>query len=70
MVPETRNQLLVIFHGKSADGHPVRLLQHVSQLSVLLVALPKVNKEPRRIGFELQKKLDPEKLDPAPDETA
>lgn len=49
---------LVIFYGTNADGHPVELLQHVTQVSVLLVALPKEHEQPRRIGFELQSKLE------------
>jgi hypothetical protein len=48
---------LIIFHGKNRDGLPVKLLQHVSQISILLVALPKVHDLPRRIGFELEKSL-------------
>lgn len=50
---------LVIFYGTNADGRPVELLQHVTQVSVLLVALPKEHAEPRRIGFALQSKLEP-----------
>jgi hypothetical protein len=50
---------LVIFHGTNLDGRPVQLLQHVTQVSVLLVALPKEHERPRRIGFDLQQKLDP-----------
>jgi hypothetical protein len=50
---------LVKFYGTTSDGRPVELLQHVSQISVLLVALPiQPNKQPRRIGFELVKDLE------------
>jgi hypothetical protein len=49
---------LIIFDGRNLDGHPVQLLQHVTQISVLLVAVPKAAQEARRIGFELQKKLE------------
>ncbi len=49
---------LVIFYGHNADGHAVELLQHVTQVSVLLVAVPKEKDEPRRIGFDLQRSLD------------
>lgn len=48
---------IIIFYGKSQDGK-VELLQHISQLSVLLVALKKVHEEPRRIGFELMKSVE------------
>lgn len=50
---------LITFEGTNADGRPVRLLQHISQISVLLVALPVEKGPPRRIGFDLVKKLDP-----------
>ncbi len=56
---------LVTFQGTNADGRPVQLLQHISQISVLLVALPVEKGAPRRIGFDLVKKLDP-----APGETS
>lgn len=48
---------MVIFYGRNADDRPVELLQHLSQLSVLLVAV-KPATEPRRIGFVLQERLD------------
>ena len=44
---------VITFSGTSPDGNRVELLQHISQLSVLLVALKKVHQEPRRIGFGL-----------------
>lgn len=50
-----RNPSMIVFVGKNADGRPVRLLQHHSQLSVLLVALAKQGDQPaRRIGFDLE----------------
>ena len=48
---------MITFTGRVQDGKSVKLLQHISQLSVLLVALKKVHEEPRRIGFELLKSL-------------
>jgi len=46
---------LVTFQGKSDDGRRMHLIQHVSQVSVVLRAVPKA--EPhgpaRRIGFDL-----------------
>jgi len=47
----------VIFHGTNPDGNPVELIQHLSQVSVLLVAMPKEGDEPRRIGFILEEQL-------------
>jgi hypothetical protein len=49
---------LVIFYGKSSEGKPLQLLQHQSQVNVLLVAVPKEGAKPRRIGFELMSKLE------------
>lgn len=48
---------LVIFYGRNLEGRPVQLLQHVTQVSVLLVALPRQEEKPRRIGFQLEQKL-------------
>lgn len=47
---------IVTFFGKNEVGEPVQLVQHVSQLSVLLVALRKQEERPRRIGFVLDRK--------------
>lgn len=43
---------IVTFHGVTETGEIVQLIQHVSQLSVLLVAMKRVTNEPKRtIGF-------------------
>lgn len=43
---------IVTFYGITDSGDKVQLIQHVSQLSVLLVAMKKQSEEPRRpIGF-------------------
>lgn len=46
---------LLSFYGTDADGARTQLVQHVSQLNVLLRAMPKepARKEPNRIGFRL-----------------
>lgn len=49
---------IITFHGYDGEGNQVQLIQHCSQLSVLLIALPKQNAEPRRIGFPLTARLD------------
>lgn len=47
---------MILFIGQFPDGRRFELIQHYSQVSVLLVAVPKAsNEEPRRIGFELLK---------------
>lgn len=46
------NPSLISFTGKTDGGDPVELIQHVSQISVLLMKLPKDPNTPkRRIGF-------------------
>jgi len=44
---------LIIFIGTSEDGSPLELIQHVTQISFLLTALPRKKKdEPKQlIGF-------------------
>ena len=46
---------IVTFYGRDEDEARTQLIQHVSQLSVMLRALPKAPEveEPRRIGFRL-----------------
>jgi Family of unknown function (DUF6173) len=46
---------ILTFYGTDDDGMKMQLIQHVSQLSVLLQARPKHNPDdaPRRIGFQL-----------------
>lgn len=51
---------LVIFYGFNPDGDPVELIQHVSQVNVVLVARKKQSDEPRRIGFDMVKRLSEE----------
>ena len=50
---------IVTFYGRDEEGARTQLIQHVSQLNVMLRALPKQDEEaePRRIGFELVRKL-------------
>ncbi|GAB4382472.1 DUF6173 family protein [Albidovulum sp.] len=46
---------IVTFYGRDENGARTQLIQHVSQLSVMLRAMPKAAEveEPRRIGFRL-----------------
>jgi hypothetical protein len=48
---------IIKFYGHTSDGRAVELMQHLSQLNVLLMAVKPVA-EPRRIGFVLQEKLE------------
>lgn len=48
---------LLTFYGRTEDGLRTQLVQHVSQLNLMLQAVPKLSPEtipPRRFGFELQ----------------
>ncbi|KPP86706.1 MAG: hypothetical protein HLUCCO07_14340 [Rhodobacteraceae bacterium HLUCCO07] len=53
---------IVTFYGSDATGTRTQLIQHVSQLNVMLRALPRqVDRAvPRRIGFRLAQDLDKE----------
>lgn len=48
------NMDILVFEGVNEHGKPQRLVQHVTQLSILLTALPKINDAPRRVGFHAQ----------------
>ena len=51
---------LISFDGVTEEGARVRLVQHVSQLSVLFIAMPiTVDKVKRPIGFVLPEELVP-----------
>lgn len=51
---------MITFYGQDAMGAKTQLVQHVSQLSVTLRAMPKIQKQepPRRIGFRLRQDLE------------
>lgn len=51
---------IVTFYGTDGAGGTTQLIQHVSQLNVILRALPKATpaQEPNRIGFRLAAQLD------------
>lgn len=50
---------IITFDGYHEDGVRTQLIQHVSQLNVMLRAMPKPEDtdEPRRIGFDLAARL-------------
>lgn len=49
---------LISFYGLDDFGAKRQLLQHVSQLNVMLHAAPKLKPQARRIGFALSEQLD------------
>lgn len=42
---------IVVFTDKDHEGRAARLLQHYTQINVQMVAAPKLEAEPQRIGF-------------------
>jgi len=57
---------IVTFYGKDMTGARTQLVQHVTQLNVMLRAVPRpaTEPEPRRIGFHLVRDLDAEDEEP------
>ncbi|MEM1277465.1 MAG: DUF6173 family protein [Pseudomonadota bacterium] len=51
---------ILTFYGEGPDGAKTQLVQHVTQLNVMLRATPKIDPkaEPNRIGFRLREKLE------------
>ncbi|MCT4557525.1 MAG: DUF6173 family protein [Pelagimonas sp.] len=52
---------IVTFYGSDPSGARTQLIQHVTQLNVMLRAMPKAvpqTEKPRRIGFRLAKELE------------
>ena len=58
------NPDIVTFYGLDPSGTKTQLVQHVTQLSVMMRALPKdvEAEEPNRIGFRLAQDLDEEDI--------
>ncbi len=48
---------MLIYYGENDHGKPMKLLQHYTQMSILLTAVPKAQEKARRIGFELMSKI-------------
>ncbi|MFH1621634.1 MAG: DUF6173 family protein [Candidatus Omnitrophota bacterium] len=57
------NPSLICFHGRNENGESVELIQHVSQISILLVAMKRENiEQPKRpIGFASWDEYDKKK---------
>lgn len=49
---------IVTFYGVDQNGTRTQLVQHVSQLNVMLKAAPKIHDKAERIGFELRSRLE------------
>jgi uncharacterized protein DUF6173 len=48
---------IITFTGINKAGERVQLIQNISQLSVLLIAMKKAGEKPRRIGFVLPEEM-------------
>lgn len=49
---------IITFYGADSSGGKRQLIQHVSQLSVMLTAAPRQQSPAQRIGFRLAAELD------------
>ena len=54
------NPQLISFYGFDTNGNKVQLIQHISQISVLLISLPRTNIERPRIGYKLKQQIEEE----------
>lgn len=52
---------IITFDGINDKNEPIKLIQNINQLSVLLVSMKKINAVPKRIGFTLEKELQKNK---------
>lgn len=51
---------MITFYGVDQSGAKTQLVQHVSQLNVMLKAAAKMHEEPTRIGFRMRSRLEEE----------
>ena len=49
---------VITFYGTDPGGMKTQLVQHVSQLNVMLKSAPKLAEKPNRIGFRLRRSLE------------
>lgn len=49
---------IISFTGVDDNSQRVKLIQHTSQLSVLLIAVTKTEEKARRIGFDIKEKME------------
>ncbi len=53
------NPSLIVFYGVDSNNKEVQLIQHISQINILLIKLPRIlSKERPRVGFKLSQKDD------------
>lgn len=49
---------IITFYGVGPQGTKTQLVQHVSQLNVMLKAAPKIHDKPLRIGFQMRSQME------------
>lgn len=49
-----RNPHLMVFYGVDQEGREVQLVQHTSQVNLMLVPVPATSQPARRIGFDVE----------------
>ena len=59
---------IICFYGMNNKGEKLQLIQNIAQLSILLIALKKLEENPRRLGFKLTQKNTEEKSTDQPKE--
>lgn len=52
------NPSLITFTGTTDDGQQLKLVQHVTQISVLLMSVKRIHPEKERIGYKLSQEKD------------
>ncbi len=50
------NPSLIYFYGRDNNDRDVQLIQHISQINILLTKVPRTNPNSERIGFKIQQK--------------
>ena len=55
------NPSLIYFYGRDNNDREIQLVQHISQISVLLMKVPRTNPQRERIGFKMQQRQKEEK---------
>jgi hypothetical protein len=48
------NPSLICFYGRDNSNREVQLIQHVTQISILLIKVPRTDPKRERIGYKLQ----------------
>ena len=47
----------LVFEGFDGQGNPTKLIQHLTQLNIILVSVPKLDDKSYRMGFHVNEKV-------------